>query len=312
MIRPTDQGFRRKTEGPRRVRNGVRIQRREQDTTFSWPACDWLEVVLQGFTPELRAEGLEFSHKGQTASLNIEPTCIEAKVQDIKARPHNVRITFDSIDRAGWDRVIACMAKEARYTAKLVTGEISPDFIDPFQEAGLSLLPTAETMSIECDCEGTPCRHVANVAYLVADRMERDPLMILTLRGLYGPRFLERLQEARLLATSGKSRAHPVPPAASKARDMPSPEEVIESYWSSSAALAEFEKSANTTHTPHALLRRLGNAPLEGKFPLLGLLASIYDSVADSAQSDRSTLDQNAMDAIPAPPSEDPEEELGF
>ena len=31
---------------------------------------------------------------------------------------------------------------------------------------------------------------------------------------------------------------------------------------------------------PHALLRRLGQSPLQGKFPLVGLLASIYDSMA--------------------------------
>jgi hypothetical protein len=30
----------------------------------------------------------------------------------------------------------------------------------------------------------------------------------------------------------------------------------------------------------HALLRRLGQSPLQGKFPLVGLLASIYDSMA--------------------------------
>jgi len=32
---------------------------------------------------------------------------------------------------------------------------------------------------------------------------------------------------------------------------------------------------------PHALLRRRGPTPLQGKFPLVGLLASIYDSIAE-------------------------------
>jgi hypothetical protein len=36
-------------------------------------------------------------------------------------------------------------------------------------------------------------------------------------------------------------------------------------------------------HAPHALLRRLGPSPLPGRFPLVGLLASVYDTVAEEA-----------------------------
>ena len=38
-------------------------------------------------------------------------------------------------------------------------------------------------------------------------------------------------------------------------------------------------------HAPHALLRRLGPSPLRGRFPLVGLLASVYDTVAQRALS---------------------------
>jgi hypothetical protein len=31
-------------------------------------------------------------------------------------------------------------------------------------------------------------------------------------------------------------------------------------------------------------LRRLGQSPLQGKFPLVGLLASIYDSIAENGR----------------------------
>ncbi len=32
-------------------------------------------------------------------------------------------------------------------------------------------------------------------------------------------------------------------------------------------------------HVPHALLRRMGPSPMGGKFPMVGLMASIYDSI---------------------------------
>ena len=305
MIRPSEQGFRRKEETPRRVRNGIRLLRREQAGPYPWPASAWFDLVAGDFPEALRNEGLEFARKGQTASLTIEPAHITASVQDIKARPHVVKIEFPPISRSDWDRVVASMAKEARYSAKLVTGEMSTDFAEPFASAGIPLVPRREEIQVSCDCGGQPCRHVATIAHLVAERMESDPLLILTLRGLHGPRFVERLQEARLLATSGVSRAHPVPPVASKAREMPRPEERLENFWSAGAALGEFERASAMQHVPHALLRRLGSTPIEGKFPFLGLLASIYDSVSDNARDRQNQLDSSAAEAPPPPPEDD-------
>ena len=58
-------------------------------------------------------------------------------------------------------------------------------------------------------------------------------------------------------------------------------------------------------HVPHALLIRLGSTPIEGKFPFLGLLASIYDSVSDNARDRQNQIDSNAAEAPPPPPAED-------
>jgi hypothetical protein len=58
-------------------------------------------------------------------------------------------------------------------------------------------------------------------------------------------------------------------------------------------------------YAPHALLRRLGSAPLEGRFPLVGLLASIYDSVAVAARRRLTELDDVAVAVTPPPPDAD-------
>lgn len=300
MITRRDEGFRRKPDVPRKVRNGVRLRRKEEDVEFAWPAGPWLSRILDGVAEEAKAEGLEFAQKGQTTTLDIEPARIVAEVQDIEARPHRVRIEFKPIDRDDWKRVVDSMAKEARYAAKLVAGEISPEIAEPFAAAGISLLPEPGEFTVECENH----RHLATVAYLVAERMEDDPLLVLTLRGLYGPRFLERLQEARMLATSGVSRAHPVPVAAARIREDPTIENGLEVFWSNGHGLETFRQTRRSEHAPHALLRRLGNAPLEGRFPLVGLLASIYDDVSNDARERLKAIDEAAA-AAPPPPSED-------
>lgn len=308
MITRRDDGFRRRPETPRRVRNGIRLRRKEDDLDFPWPAGPWLERMLEDITPETRAEALEFARKGQTAVLDIDPGRIAADVQDIEARPHAVRIEFAPIGREDWNRVVNSMAREARYAAKLVSGDISEEIAEPFAAAGIALLPGREEITVKCGCGRPHCRHLATVAYLVAERMEMDPLLVLTLRGLFGPRFLERLQEARLLATSGVSRAHPIPGAAAAIRDTVAPDESLDAFWTPGPGLELFRSDRRGEHVPHALLRRLGAAPLEGRFPLVGLLASIYDEVSDAARRRLAELDDAALSAEPARQEDDSEE----
>ena len=309
MITRRDDGFRRRPDTPRRVRNGVRLRRKDDDLAFAWPAGPWLERVLADVDATARAEGLEFARKGQTAVLDIEPARIAAEVQDIEARPHAVRIEFPPIGREDWNRVVNSMAREARYAAKLVSGDISEEIAEPFAAAGITLLPEPSEITVRCGCGRIGCRHLATIAYLVAERMEQDPLLVLTLRGLFGPRFLERLQEARLLATSGVSRAHPVPAAAAAVRDTIAPDESLDAFWTPGPGLDLFRRDRRGEHVPHALLRRLGAAPLEGRFPFVGLLASIYDEVSEVARRRLAELDDAALAAAPPPPVEEDEDD---
>jgi hypothetical protein len=58
----------------------------------------------------------------------------------------------------------------------------------------------------------------------------------------------------------------------------------LDDFWRSGPRLAELEAKPPPQHVPHALLRRLGPSPMNGKFPMVGLLASIYDTIAESAR----------------------------
>ena len=303
MITKRDEGFRRRPDTPRKVRNGIRLRRKEEEVDFAWPAGPWLARILRDVDAASREEGLEFARKGQTVILDIEPGRIVAEVQDVEARPHVVRIEFAAIGRDDWKRVVDSMAREARYAAKLVSGEISPEIAEPFAAAGISLLPEEEEITIHCAGGRAGSRHLATVAYLVAERMEQDPLLVLTLRGLFGPRFLERLQEARLLATSGVSRAHPVPQVATGIRDAENQNsDGLDAFWTPGNGLEAFRRDRHGEYLPHALLRRLGAAPLEGRFPLVGLLASIYDDVSTAARSRIEALDDASISTSPTPP----------
>jgi uncharacterized Zn finger protein len=146
-----------------------------------------------------------------------------------------------------------------------------------------------------------PCRHIAAVADLVAELLAADPLLAFRLRGLPVDQLLERLRHARALRTRGEATAH-VDPLIPESREEAEPlEDCLDSFWRPAPRLASFHDRPNTPFVPHALLRRMGPPPMSGRFPLVGLLASIYDDVGRRAVALRDKADQ--VEAGDAPPS---------
>ena len=84
-----------------------------------------------------------------------------------------------------------------------------------------------------------------------------------------------------MLATRGVSQAHTNPDIDRLAGPVRAIESRLREFWRPGASLEESRDSPLPKHVPHALLRRLGASPLKGRFPITGLLASIYDTVAE-------------------------------
>jgi uncharacterized Zn finger protein len=284
---PSGPGMRpmRRNDGPRRLKNGIRFRRREGLEALAWPAEPWNALLFAGIEQGVKDEGLDYARAGQTAMLQLTPAGVEASVQGRQPRPYTVRIEAETLTAADWDKVVAIMAREAVYSAKLLAGEMPPLVEQPFEAIGKDLVPhNGATVKRTCTCElPMPCKHVACVAALLVERLAGDPLLAFTLRGLDGQKLLERLQEARAIATRGVARAHSTPPAADSAPEAVPLERSLESFWRPGRQIDEMP-SETEPFAPHALLRRLGQSPLQGKFPLVGLLASIYDSIAEDGR----------------------------
>lgn len=282
----------RRIEGPRRVRHGIRLKRKEGIETLPELARRWLELAIEGADPGARLLGLEYAIAGQVASFTILPGAVEALVQGRAPRPYPVRIECRALEREQWDAVMQGMAREAIFSAKLLSGTLPATIDAPFAAAGCTLLPsTASELVASCPCGGDlPCKHVVATATLVAERIEVDPPILLTLRGLPVERVLERIQQARALLSAAGA---PVPRSAPRVSSagairassaLPPIESCLHDFWRPGRSLAEFEATPPGHHAPHALLRRLGPSPIGGRFPLVGLLASAYDTIRAAAQ----------------------------
>ncbi len=322
----------RRNEGPRRIKNGLRFRRKEGIDNLPWPASAWLQRIDARVDATMRVESLDYARAGQTASLAVTPGLVDAVIQGRAARPYRTRIEVQILSPSEWDRIVAIMAAEAIWSAKLLSGELPIGVESLFRSLGRTLVPERDDeLSFSCTCAcfpdlgGLPCKHVMIAWAMVIERLEADPLLSFTLRGLDGQRLLERLQEARAIATRGVSRAHSTPPIAEAAPALLPVERCLLDFWKPGRRLNEIDETAPEEHVPHALLKRLGPSPFQAganraihappapargmpalpppvansnqptsKFPLVGLLASIYDSIAQAGRKLREADDEAA------------------
>src|SRR5437588_12759165 len=92
------------------------------------------------------------------------------------------------------------MASQAIFAAKLLAGEMPQDIEEAFSAVQISLFPLATTdLDTDCSCPdwANPCKHIAAVYYLLAERFDEDPFLIFKLRGRTKEQIIQVLREKR-------------------------------------------------------------------------------------------------------------------
>ena len=281
------------------MRDGQRLSSREGPVARTPLAERWFKAVEARVPPEHMTAGIEYARAGQIVSLQVFPGVIEAIVQGTAPRPYAVRIAVEPFSDVQWQKIIEAMAVEAIHHAKLLAGEIPATIDQTLAALDLVLLPEANGVQTHCACptgsaNAGACKHVAAAGALFADQLSASPLLIFGLLGLPADRLVERLRQQRAIHTHGVAAAHGeahIPGSHVAALPL---EAMLDDFWHGTGDLESILWQAPASAVPHALLRRLGPSPLRGRFPMAGLLASIYDAVAAEARRRRG--DEEAAD----------------
>ncbi|MEL6330148.1 MAG: hypothetical protein AAFR38_10840 [Planctomycetota bacterium] len=276
-------------ENPRRVRGGVKLQLKE-DETAGWITQRFMRIVESAASGESLREGLEYARGGQTRKLEFVDGQAEASVQGRRPRAYVTRLALKPFTPEEREKVVEAMGRQAKYAAKLLARELPQNIEDAFGPLGLRLFPAEPSdFILTCSCkeENKPwCKHVVCVAALVAEKLQSDPLMLFDLRGLAGAELIERLREQRALAGQGpgESPVHQaLVPGVTDAQPAPIDAD-LESFWSAGPELEDMVLPLERPEVASPLLRRLGPSPFtEGRFPLVGLLATCYELIGDDA-----------------------------
>ena len=172
---------------PRSVKGGIKAQSKRGTFGESWWARRWI-AVLESFDIGARlGRGRSYARRGQVLSIEIDKGEVRAKVQGSRSKPYNIKIHIKTLSDVGWQKLTKALSHQAIFVAKLLAGEMPQEIEKVFKDSGLSLFPEKlKDLKTECSCPdwSNPCKHIAAVYYLLGEEFDRDPFLILKLRGM--------------------------------------------------------------------------------------------------------------------------------
>ena len=166
-----------------RVISPVTIEGRKIARTFwgeSW--CRNLEAYSDYVNRLPR--GRAYVRNGSVIDLKIEHGRVRALVNG--SSMYEVEIEIKPLARKKWAAIMSQCAGKIDSMVELLQGTISRGVMEVVTRKGKGLFPAPQGISLRCSCPdwATMCKHVAAVLYGVAARLDHEPEMLFTLRGV--------------------------------------------------------------------------------------------------------------------------------
>ncbi len=188
---------------PRKVEGGIQINSTRGQVARTWWSQRFLSVLESLGVGGRLSRGRSYARAGQIVSLDIDVGGATARVQGSRPQPYQVRLGVPAFGKAEWAAVAQALADDASYAAALLNGEMPRDIERVFEAVGLSLFPANERdLAMDCSCPdyAVPCKHLAAVCYVLAERFDADPFQILAMRGRHRDALLDELRARRSAA----------------------------------------------------------------------------------------------------------------
>jgi len=180
----------RKKHAPRipiSVTGGIRAQTgRGRHVRRGWGAR-WMALIEKLVVGPRLGRGRSYAASGQVAELQPIVGAVEACVQGASPQPYRVALRFRTLDEAGPRKVLSALLRRPILGARLLVRDLPPEVEELFCAAGCPLVPEQrEDLRVECSCPDWSelCKHATAVSYLLAEAIDRDPLLLLALRGI--------------------------------------------------------------------------------------------------------------------------------
>jgi uncharacterized Zn finger protein len=161
----------------------VEIAGRKIVTTFWGEAwCKNLEAYSD-YSNRL-PRGRTYVRNGSVLDLQIETGCVRALVNGTDL--YTVDVAIKSLARKRWAEIKQRCAGQIDSLVELLQGSISKSVMEIVTRKGEGLFPSPREITLGCSCPdwATMCKHVAATLYGVGARLDHEPELLFTLRGV--------------------------------------------------------------------------------------------------------------------------------
>jgi uncharacterized Zn finger protein len=143
--------------------------------------------------------GQALSRRGAVEDLRVDAGVVTAEVVEDRGDVRSVTLSCPVASQEVWDRAVDLLADELRFTAALIDGELPQGLDDVLEEVGLRLVPDWSELQVACSCDERPplCLHAAAVHASAGVAIDRDPFLLVRLRGWGRTELLRALRERR-------------------------------------------------------------------------------------------------------------------
>lgn len=165
---------------------GMKVKSKKGDIGSKWWSKRFI-AILNSYGWENRLQrGKRYARAGQVLRINIDSNIISADVQGSMKKPYKIKIEFPSINDASWDKIVKKILSTEGLVARMLAGEVPQELENVFKLSNASLFPQkANEIRMDCSCpdDAIPCKHIAAVFYILADRLDDDPFLLFELNG---------------------------------------------------------------------------------------------------------------------------------
>ena len=279
---------------PRKTEGGIKAKSERGAIGETWWSKRWVQALESLGMGTRLTRGRSYARQGQVLSIEIELGVVKAKVQGSMQKPYSIKIQLHPLSKHDWQEVTTAMASQALFAAKLLAGEMPKNIEEAFDSVNVSLFPELEEdLQTSCSCPdwANPCKHIAAVYYILAERFDEDPFLLFKLRGRDKDAIIAALREKRVSTLDTKSQDDKANIGRSEKHEEAQQEEatvrledVLNTFWLAGDALDTFVVNPGSPDVDNALLKRLGDAPftVEGK-NVAKVLEKAYDAVHSTA-----------------------------
>jgi len=133
--------------------------------------------------------GRSYVRHGAVLDLQIRPGDVAALVQGSRSQPYLVNVHIRELAQGRWGAIKAACAGKLDSLPELLAGNFPRTLGEVFMVQGKGLFPAPAEIRFSCSCPdwASMCKHVAAVLYGIGARLDDEPGLFFTLRGVHVP-----------------------------------------------------------------------------------------------------------------------------